>query len=154
MNTKQQDFNLQHPFTMMASRPTSSEKLHQSSYISRGLEKDAVKKAEQKCYEEDKSVFFKIYQHFLHWTNALKDNPVHKNIVKDMENSGDVSRALTKYRHEFENLLNPITDNEPEDKSDDQSESETESETESEEKQEEQDTDAESEDGDDEAQEH
>ena len=84
-------------------------------------EKDAVKKAEKKCLEEDKQVFFKIYKHFLNWTNELKDTPVHKNILKDIENGSDVCRAVQKYRHEFENLLDPIAVNDSEDEKQEES---------------------------------
>ena len=93
-------------------------------------EKDAVKKAEKKYREEDKQVFFRIYKHFLHWVNELKDSPVHKNILKDIENGSDVCRAVQKYRHEFANLLDPIAVNDSEDEKEDGTEAETEAETE------------------------
>ncbi len=105
-------------------RERNAEKFDEKckKYHKHGMsEKDAVKKAEKKCHDEDKHTFFKIYKHFLHWTNELKDSPVHKNIMKDIENGSDISRAVHKYRSEFENLLDPITFNGSEDNKEDES---------------------------------
>ena len=105
-------------------RERNAEKFDEKckKYHKHGMsEKDAVKKAEKKCHDEDKHTFFKIYKHFLHWANELKDSPVHKNIMKDIENGSDISRAVHKYRSEFENLLDPITFNGSEDNKEDES---------------------------------
>ena len=101
-------------------------KIKYKKYRKNGMpSKDAQSKAEQKCCEDDKKAFFKFYKHLLKCVNALKDNPVHKNIMKDLESCRHVGRVMMKYRHEFDNLLDPITDeseNDSDDKSEDGSE--------------------------------